>query len=738
MTTESDFMADPVTATFGAGGIFANAFPGYEPRAGQVALVDHFSAAIERGGVALGEGPCGTGKSMAYLVPAIHYAISRRRKVVIATAGIALQEQLVTKDLPLLRDLLPVKFSFASLKGRQNYLCRSRLSATACAAGLSPSQDVIDAIGEQEAMDLLTADSLGVQVLEPAERRETMEILTWAEGTETGDVSELSFVPSNGLWRRRFAVSSDECHRSECAYAKSCFYERACNEAAAADVVVVNYHLLLAHLSVRRATGRDLVLPSFGLLVCDEAHEFADIARDFLGWELSQGVIDRLVRWTEGNALGNASRLALYMARFFDTCRDYAADRARRTNGAQSGGPLCQRIIPGWSSALTEPMLSLGGESLAQAIVNEIDIVRELALRVADGDTTHLVRSKNIDTAKEMALASQVAKMASHASERILAAVNCEEPKENVYSIESSNGRTKLRCQLINPGKVIADQIWGAFNARFDKADPPSSIQSVLMTSATLTTGGTFDFVRAELGAPADATVLEVESPFDFENQARLVLPAIDLMPTDPGFASTVACVVADVAFAAGGRTMALFTSYRGLHAAAQEIAARNASRADGERLTVLRQGDAPRMDLIADFRRAFVAGKPAVLLGTDSFWTGVDLPGEALTALVIDKLPFPSPVEPLVEAVTELNPRGVFGDFMVPRAAMMLRQGVGRLIRTRTDVGVVVLCDGRLLSKGYGRAFVRSLPPMPMLRTLDELTGFLASQKKGQVVEQG
>ncbi|HHH31717.1 MAG TPA: helicase, partial [Polyangiaceae bacterium] len=263
-------MSDYLTEVFGERGLFASRFPGYEMREGQVALARMVDEAMRGGRHALGEGPCGTGKGVAYGVPSVWHARHAGKRVVIATANIALQEQLVTKDLPLLAEILPWPFSFALLKGRSNYLCIDRLRESEVRGELAGMYD-----DEQD--------------------RQADAMLAWARETRTGDVSELRFVPLHQVWSKA-SVGSDECKGEDCPFRDECFAERAKAIASDADIVVTNYHLLFAHLAVRRETGQDLVLPPFDLLVLDEAHEAAEIAREFFGFTVSGHTINRLAK----------------------------------------------------------------------------------------------------------------------------------------------------------------------------------------------------------------------------------------------------------------------------------------------------------------------------------------------------------------------------------------------------------------------------------------------------------
>ena len=636
-------MNDYLSDVFGQRGLFASRFPGYEMREGQVALARMVDEAMRDGRHALGEGPCGTGKGVAYGVPAVWHARHRKKRVVMATANIALQEQLVRKDLPLLADVLPWEFTFALLKGRNNYLCLDRLRESEARGELSGLYN-----DEQD--------------------RQADAVIDWARRTQTGDVSELPFVPLPQVWSKA-SVGSDDCKGDDCPFRDDCFAERAKAIAREADIVVTNYHLLFAHIAVRRETGQDLVLPPFDLLVCDEAHEAAEIARDFFGFTVSAHTFNRLARYAAD--IGNR-RLAEALRR--------------------SGGDLFDRVASFGRSPAYRCRLKRPGFVDATEAIGKLHALAEIAEAIEEDDT------RDRDT---RAKARNAARQAVTAAARIREAV-AQSDADKVYWIDlDAKGRAKLKAKPIDVSDLLHEALFG-------------ETESVAMVSATLAAGGSFDFVRGELGVPVDALELVADSPFDFESQALLVVPDHDLPePRDFDFPEAAARFVGQVMDLCDGRTLGLFTSYRVLNAVYDRVAG------NGHR--VLRQGELPRTELT----RIFKEDVRSVLLGTDSFWTGIDVPGEALTGLVIDKLPFPHPEDPVVSAICERDPRA-FNNYLVPRAIITLRQGVGRLIRSRQDFGVIVLLDRRVAEKRYGRRFLASLPRMFSTRRLENIPRFL------------
>ncbi len=644
MTREDTTAAprDYLLEAFGPGGLLAHKVPGYEMRPGQLALARLVELAMREGKHALAEGPCGTGKSLAYGIPAAYHAHHAKKRVVIATANIALQEQLVRKDLPLLRDVLPWPVTFALWKGRGNYLCVDRhTEAHATGELFSPP-------GEGDATQL-------------------SELRRWADTTTTGDISELPFVPAPQVWAR-FSVTADDCKGRGCKLREACFSERAYEAAAKAGILVTNYHVLFAHLALRRATSRDLVLPKFDLLVLDEAHEAADIARDFFGFSISELTVLRLASQAERfHQRKLAARLREEATRFF----------AAAATVARSPAYSCRLRAPGFADA--------------GALAGELDELSDACKRRHEDSTR---------SADERAIAGNVMHQAEHAAQRLRAAVAISDPN-TVYWLElDARGHVRLRAQVVDVAPLLGAELF---------ARTPT-----VLTSATLTASGTFAFLRREVGVPAGALELVAPSPFDFRKQALLVTPGELPEPRTQGFGDAVGATLARVVALCKGRTLGLFTSYRNLHAAFEHVA--------GCGYRVLRQGDLPRSELTRLFREDV----RSVLLGTDSFWTGVDVPGEALTAVVIDKLPFPNPTDPLVDAICARDP-DAFNRFLLPVAILKLRQGLGRLIRSRSDFGVIVLLDRRLHERRYGRDVLRSLPAMQTTRDLAAITPFLA-----------
>lgn len=648
---EPDYLDD----VFGPTGLLSRRFPGYEQRAGQVALARTIDRAMLTSRHMMGEGPTGTGKSVAYSVPAAHYARGKKRTVIV-TANIALQEQLVKKDLPLLAELLPWPFTFALLKGRDNYYCHN-------AARDADDTGYFD--------DIRRGGFFGDDANEAHEQIE--RVLAWADKTKTGDKSELPFIPANAIWSR-MSVGADECLKDDCRFFRNeCFPETAKRIAHASDIIVTNYHVLFAHLQVRANTGRNIVLPVFDHLVLDEAHEASDIAREFLGFTVGEGSLKGIIGYGEKRpelkaAAGEVRKLG---RAFFEEIARYGRSSSYKT----------RLRIAGFVERPAE-------------LLEHVARIGKFAGNVVEmGDD---------EVGKDDKGKARVAfRHAESFAERVTEAVELLD-QNKVYFIDyTSGGKGRLAAKLIDVSQELRRNIFDV-------------VRSVSLVSATLTTENNFDFFRKELGVPAEALEVIAETPFDFRKQAIIITPTDLPLPDAPGFVEAVATAVRQVVTSCEGRTLCLFTSNKNLNGVFDAIKGRVP-------YTVLKQGQMPRNELT----RIFKEDVSSVLLGTNSFWTGIDVPGEALTGLVIDKLPFPNRSDPVVDAICERD-RNSFQNYFTPRAVIMLRQGVGRLIRSQKDLGVVIILDKRIVEKGYGYAFFSSLPSMVRSQNLGSIDTFL------------
>lgn len=609
---------------------------GFEERPGQVQMAEAVAQALKSESTLAVEAPCGIGKTFAYLVPAIRHALASKTKVVICTANIALQEQLFEKDLPALAKALPESFTYALVKGIGNYLCLDRFHET-----------------ESELVRI---------TFDKREVRHWNKVVEWAGETKNGDVSDLDFEPLDGVWGRVNGVS-ELCTGGDCRYASKCFAMDARRKLRDANLIVTNYHLFFANLRVKIAAERDVILPPYSTVICDEAHELADIARDFFGLRLTPFSIFTLVRGANRFRLRESGdRLRAQSRQFFLEVERFA----------KSGKYKARLRKPGFAN----------GEELLAAVASFAKMMEEIQSTLEDEEER--------DKVAKYTLAGK------RYRESLESFLRLDDPNM-VYWIERD---ASLRSRLIDPSALLKKHL-------FDESN-------VVLTSATLEP---FELLRRETGAEMVET--SVPSPFDFQEQAALVVPRLRSRPSDAGFLEELAQGIRRILEIMKGRTMCLFTSYRNLEFCAEA--------AESTGVKILTQGDQPRTKLLAKFRK----DPSSALFATASFWQGVDVPGDALSCLVIDKLPFLSPDDPLLDAIQERD-ADAFSRYSLPKAILSLRQGFGRLIRTKTDRGVVVIFDKRLTDSSYGPQFLAALPKCPLSRDLSAIESFFSSSRDG------
>jgi ATP-dependent DNA helicase DinG len=616
---------------FGPGGALAGVLPAYEPRAEQAALAEAVERALETGRHLLAEAGTGTGKSLAYLLPALESG----QRVVVATATKALQEQLLAKDVPIAAAALGREVRVAVLKGRQNYVCRKALQGLGLLGGA-----------------LLRTD---------ADARAFEELRPWLEETVTGDRAELPIEPSATLWSE-LTVGADRCAGRRCPYLSICFAEAAREEAGEAELVIANHALYFADVALRGGSDDGpRVLPPHDAVILDEAHRLEESAAAWLGGRVSVGGVRRLV--------GDVDR----------TCREAerpaparALDRLERSAERFVSAVAPQR----GRRRLREPPVELG--------LVLVDALASLAEELEAG-------GEELESLGRRALA-----VADHVGA-------CLEPGfERVVWAEPD----AVAWAPVDVADDLSRLLW---------RDGPTCV----LVSATLTTAEDFWFAQSRLGLE-EADTFAVGSPYDFRSQALLYVPRSMPEPRAPDAPARLAEEVVALCSLSAGRALVLTTSYRAL----DELADRVRGRLPYE---VLVQGDAPRERLLEEFREDV----DSVLLATATFWQGIDVPGEALSLLVIDKLPFSAPGDPLHEARcerVEQDGGDWFREYALPAAVLQLRQGFGRLIRGHADRGVVAVLDPRLRTRAYGRAFLASLPPCPVVSDRAAVAAFFGS----------
>ncbi|HET6276988.1 MAG TPA: ATP-dependent DNA helicase [Candidatus Cybelea sp.] len=624
---------------FGEDGPFAQTLSGFEPRAGQLQMAQLVERGIMEGMHTIVEAGTGVGKSLAYLVPAVRSG----KKVVLSTGTIALQEQLVRKDIPLVQEALGIPLRVTLLKGRSHYLCRQKL--------------------ERMRADRLLAPTRAMQ-----------QIWEWAQRTESGDRAELGFVPPAGEWEQLDA-DADECVGEFCESFRSCYYFAKRDEAKYADLVVVNHALFFLDLAV----GGGL-LPPYDVVVLDEAHQCERWATDALTAQLSGATIGRMLR-----KVRRAYELPPHFDAQFDeglrglesALAHVPSDRYPLAANEEAWPPL---------EALRATLYHLENWLFANATT---------ALKRSVDDPAEAERRRDLALRLVTAHASVIDRVEAGGTESIAWAERGD-----------SDGRYAVNCAPHDVSEFLRSTLF-------------ARTQSVVLTSATLAAERSFEFLRRTLGID-DAQELIAQSPFDYARQARLFVAPAAVNPKSPEFARRAAPIVEECLDRSGGRAFVLFTSYarlREVHGLLRERLA----------FPVRLQGELPRAHLLEWFRRT----PGAVLFATATFWEGIDVVGDALSCVIIDRLPFPSPRDPLVMArVRALEARGLdgFEHYMIPAATVRLKQGFGRLIRSTRDRGFVALLDGRAVSTRYGATILAALPPATRIERLDDLEAFFAT----------
>jgi ATP-dependent DNA helicase DinG len=673
LTGPAASLADRVSEVFAPGGVLASEIPDFEPRAGQLTMALAVASVLEHGGTLLAEAGTGTGKTIAYLVPAI---LSRQR-VVISTGTKNLQEQIFFKDIPVLERALEVPFTAAYMKGRANYLCLHRLD-----------QLTGEALTPRNITPGRRTGRLAPERTEEASRSIFLPIIKeWAADTKTGDRAELEDLPEDLPFWSAVAATAETCLGTDCARYDDCFVTQMRQQAAAADIVVVNHHLLCADAAVRQSAFGEVIPPCTQLII-DEAHQFEDIATQYFGVAASTFRIDDLIRdveRSEGLLNGASSVLTtikasegLHVVRAANHEFFGAVATTHRT-----GREDRVRVTPATVQLLQEPASRLAGA---------LDLLaRALEARAA---------------ASEDQDAAVLARRTSELRDDVRFLARACDPKY-VYFAEFRGQGVFLRALPIDVSTIVRDSVLDA-------------MRSTVLTSATLTVDTRFDYIRERLGI-GEAEEIRLPSEFDYTRQARLYLPKDMPDPRSPDFAHAAGRQVIEILRRTEGRAFVLFTSYATLRAVHDLVELQL-------EYPLLVQGTAPRRRLIEQFRST----PHAVLFATSSFWQGVDVVGDALSCVIVDKLPFASPSEPVTAArIDAIRARGgePFSDYQVPLAVLALQQGLGRLIRHRQDRGVLAVLDPRLHSKGYGRRFLMSLPPAPIVRELRDLERFLDQQ---------
>ncbi len=636
-------MQDDIEHLFADGGLLSQHVEHYSARSQQIEMAEKVSEALANRETLIAEAGTGTGKTYAYLAP----AILSGQKVFISTGTKNLQDQLFKKDLPKLREVLSIPLKAALLKGRSNYLCHYRLSLAETEPSSAMNQHVLQ------------------------------DLRQWSGKTDSGDLSETDLLEEQSSLWPKVTSTVDNCLGQQCPDYDQCFIVEARRKAQEADIVIVNHHLLMSDMALK-AAGQGEVLPDADAFIIDEAHQLPAIASQFLGHRVSSHQLQELSR--------DSIREMELEANDMDSIRRTAEKLENRLHQFKLSLGDNEQRLP-WHQCLQRfPQVKDQLETLISSLEDLMETLEA-------------------------------------ASERSRGLEQCYERSQDLIdrlSIFSDNAEDdNLVLWLdIRGSSFVLHATPQEVSQHFQQwiAEKPSAW---VFTSATLTVAGKFNNFIQQLGLE-DPVTASWQSPFDYASQSLLYMPSVPVEPSHQGYNQHIAEIARSVIEHSRGRTFLLFTSYRALNEVAEALQEMD--------YPILVQGSRAKNQLLAEFRDH----GNAVLLGTNSFWEGVDVRGEALSCVLIDKIPFASPGDPVLEArINHLRERGgnPFRSIQIPSAVIQLKQGIGRLIRDKQDSGVLVLCDPRFLSKPYGKVFMRSLPSMPITQNIDDVASFFSEE---------
>ncbi len=682
------------------GGALDKEIPDFEERDGQKDMVRYVSQAFNNNTILLVEAGTGIGKSFAYLIPSIEWALLNKERVVISTNTINLQEQILKKDLPTLAKILRKDFKYTLMKGRGNYVCINRVMEIA--------QDMFSFLDEDE-------------------NEQFNYILDWIEKTEDGSNSDLPFNPSYLLWEK-INSKSETCLGTKCRYFSRCFVNKVKREAIKSHIVVTNHHYFLADSNLIDLSTS--ILPNFDRVIFDEAHRLEDSATSFFTKEITlpgiinllnqmfkigkngkekgyfsylrnKGIIENGVFQKLKGFIGNIEKSAKNLFSELSDFIDLLVERSSESFTEYRVFEINYQIqnTPEWDSKII-PLIG----DFYKAIVSLEDCLNELRsylekrkadihLKQVDGYTLRI-----IDIIQTLDIFLK------------------EEDEDYVRWIEKRNDRVLISVALIDVGKKLKEMI-------YEKS------KSTILTSATLTIDNNFDFIKSRLGIGNDAVTSVVSSPFNYSKQMKILIQNDTEEPASPGYINSIANSVKTIIEKTGGNTLILFTSYNALNM----VFAIVKNSVESSKYIFLKQGDMSRHRLLEEFKYQ----KNAVLFGTESFWEGIDVPGDALQCVIITKLPFKVPNDPVIKArmkKIEMEGKNPFISYLLPLAVIKIKQGVGRLIRKKSDKGVIVILDKRIITKNYGRIFLRSLPDASVfisnrVEITEKLEGYLGNK---------
>jgi ATP-dependent DNA helicase DinG len=674
----------------------------YEIRDEQLHMLEGVTSSFNENLVSLIEAGTGTGKTLSYLVPAINWALKNEERVVISTNTINLQEQLIDKDIPLLYDAFDDDFNYSLVKGMRNYLCLLRTETI-----------------QEGLFEMVDDDEVG----------SIDDILEWAKVTEDGSLSDLSFTPPDSVWEK-VSAESDSCLRARCPYYSRCFFYKSRREIASSQLLIVNHHLLFSDLAIKSASESSEagILPPFKRVIFDEAHHLNDAATSHFGMRATKFGILRVTRRLKRKGKGGQGKGLIYYTAALATKlvklyrKGVVNDLLRKVEELLSTkvDTLDQYVGDSFDAlytfCLTVAQEKEGGKEEINLRITEDIIKREGWENVDKKFSILRIRLKELheeikaitdilidyevenDIAKLIVEFKGVSNKLDYYSD-VISTFLSREDDGFVRWVEGRMGRGGILSGLglspLDISSTLKERLY-------------SKCKTVVMTSATLAVNNNFGFLKSGLGLEDEQRVDELilPSPFNYEEQLLLAIPDDIPEPGNVGYAEAISELIRDAVKASKGNALILFTSYTLLETVYRKIH----EELEDEGILALKQGAFPRAKLLDKFR----IEDNSVLFATDSFWEGVDVPGDALKLVIITRLPFRVPTEPIIEARVEyMENQGLnsFMDYSVPVAVLKFKQGFGRLIRTKTDKGVVLVLDKRLISKFYGKFFLNSLP---------------------------
>ncbi|MBC2851593.1 DEAD/DEAH box helicase [Cetobacterium sp. 8H] len=676
---------------FEKNGLLAGVFNEFEYRNEQLEMAEVIENGLNTETKVIVEAGTGTGKTLGYLIPAIEWSIKNKKRVVITTNTINLQEQLLNKDIPIAKKVIQGDFSYILVKGRGNYLCNRKLSNVA------------------------TGDIVDFEEFSQSQKSQFKEVVRWGGKTDTGDKAELPFEVDYSIWEH-FQSESDMCAGSKCPFKAECFFLKARDEKKKADILITNHHMYFSDLAIRKEIGFNTeysILPEYELVVFDEAHNVEKVARDYFSYEVSKYGFTKTMNQiytlekSKKRGTGSLDIFINYLKHSdFDGKKGIEKDlendiKLRHRNVLNSGRAYFNFLIDVFSKGqMTSTTYRLKkGEFERAKFYAQLDNLKD---EFISDISSYLKKVRGI-LGKLKDLEDKEGYMSDYSRyiDRLdgffenLKFITSLEDEKFIYWVEV-NGKKSNSKMVATPLKI---------DGELDK-NLYSNLKQMIFTSATIAIGDDFSYFKESIGLKEKTLEKVIHSPFDYNNQMKVYLPKDLLNPSDPKFIDSIRVFLKDLILKTSGKCFILFTSYSTLNYIYYMIK----DELEEAGLNLLIQGQAPRTQLVNLYKTI----KNPVLFGTDSFWEGVDIKGEQLSSVIIVKLPFKVPSDPvteaIIESITQQN-KNAFVEYQIPESVIKFKQGIGRLIRSKSDKGIVTILDNRVITKSYGKYFKDAIP---------------------------